>query len=115
MLAASPEQNGNEESHDRAEADPPRKREHREPARLNIQLRTEDTGDAIRQATQYRNDNEADNHCDDVAEIVAAALGKNSAEKDPEQRAIRVAENSQRNRDDPHIGMHNHEIGSNRF
>ena len=81
---------------------------------MSIQLRTEDTGDAIRQATQYRNDNEADNHCHDVAEIVAAAFGKNSAEKDPEQRAICVTEDSQRNRDDPHIGMHNHEIGSNR-
>jgi hypothetical protein len=55
-------------------------------------LRTEDTGDAIRQPTQYRNDNEADNHCDDVAKIVAAAFGKNSAEKDPEQRAICVTE-----------------------
>src|SRR5882762_5356185 len=88
MFVAGTEQNRHTKREDGAEADPPRKREHREPARLSIQLRTEDTGDAIRQATQYRNDNEADNHCDDVAEIVAAAFGENSAEKDPEQRAI---------------------------
>src|SRR5207247_9820015 len=105
MLAASPEQNGDEESDDRPEADPPRKREHREPARLSIQLRTEDTGDAIRQATQYRNDNEADDHGDDVAEIVAETFGKNSAEKDPEQRPICVTEDSQCNRSDTPGGM----------
>src|SRR6267378_3992257 len=114
MLTPSSEQNRDKKRDDGAEADPPRKREHREPARLSIQLRTEDTGDAIRQPTQYRDDDEADDHSDDVSKIVAAAFGKNSAEKDPEQRAISVTEDSQRNRDDPHIGMHNHEIGSGR-
>ena len=71
-------------------------------------------GDTIRQATQNRDDNKANNHCDDVAEIVSAAFGKYSAKKDPEQRAIGVAEDSQAHRDDPHIGMHDHEIRSNR-
>src|SRR6266403_2576839 len=84
MLATSPEQNRNAKRDDGAEADPPRKCEHREPAWLSIQLRTEDTGDAIRQPTQYRNNDETDDHRDDVAEVIAAALGKNSAEKNPE-------------------------------
>jgi len=85
MLAARSEQDRHGKRDDGAEADPPRKCGHREPAWLSIQLRTEDTGDAIRQPTQYRDDDEADDHSDDVSEIVAAAFGKNSAEKDPEQ------------------------------
>ena len=42
---------------------------------LGINFAAEDSGDVVRQTAQNRDDDEADNHRDDVAEIVAARFG----------------------------------------
>ncbi len=75
MFATGPEQNGDEESHDRAEADPPRKFHHGQPARLGIKFAVEDSSNLVRQTAQNRDDDETDNHREDVAEIVSARFG----------------------------------------
>ena len=104
MLATGSEQNRHAKRHDCAEADPPGK--FHAPGASSVEYTDcapKMLGDAVRQTAQYRDDDEADNHGDDVAEIVAAAFGKHSAEKNPEQRAIGVTEIPEHNRDDPHI------------
>ena len=75
MLAAGSEQNGDEEGHDRAEADPPRKFHDGQPGRLGIKFAAENSGDVVRQAAQNRDNDKADNHRDDIAEVVAARFG----------------------------------------
>ena len=45
------------------------------PGRLGIRVCSENSRDVVRQAAQNRDDDEADDHGDDVAEIVAARFG----------------------------------------
>src|SRR5438552_8419637 len=112
MLAAGLEQNRQRKSDDGAETNPPGKFDHRQPRRLRVELAPEKSGDVVGQTTQDRDNDEADNHVDDVAAVVAAALGNNSAEKNTKQRAVRVTKNPQHDRYDPHVGVNDDEIRS---
>src|SRR5438552_2619489 len=112
MLAAGPEKNRHAKGDDSAEADPPWKFHHRQPAWLGIKFAAKNSGDVVGKTTQDRNDYKADDHGNNVAEVVAALPGENSAEKDPEQRAISVAENSEHDRNDADVRMHDNQVGS---
>ena len=71
---------------------------------MGVKFAAKDASDVVRQTAQNRDHDETDDHRNDVAEVVAAPFSQNSTEKDSKQRAI--TEDSQRNRNDPHIGMH---------
>ena len=71
MLATSPEQDRHTKSDDRSKANPPGKCQYRQPTRLLVELRAENTGDAIGQSAQDRDDDEAGDHGNDVAGVVA--------------------------------------------
>jgi hypothetical protein len=50
---------------------------------LGVKFAAEDSSDVVRQTAQNCDHDEADDHRNNVAEIVAAPLGENSPEKDP--------------------------------
>ena len=81
MFAARPEKNRYRESDDCSETNPPGKFHYREPARLRVELCAKDIREAIGKPAQDCDDDEADDHGDDVAEIVATSLSEHSAEK----------------------------------
>ena len=66
-------------------------------------LLPKDSRDVVRQSAQDRDDDKARDHGDDVAAIVPARLGKHSAKKHTEKRAVGVAENPEHDRDDADI------------
>ena len=76
---ASSEQNRHGKRDDCAEANPPGKCHHRQPARLRVQLTAEQAGDVVRKTTQNRDDDEAQDHRDDVSHVVTAPLGEHPA------------------------------------
>src|SRR5439155_27132944 len=114
MLAASLEQNRDTKRDNGSEADPPGEYQHREPARLHISSRSEKPRDIVRQPAQNCDHDEADDHGEDVAKIIAASPGEYSAYKDAQERAIRISEAAENDRDDTHIRMHNDQIRSRR-
>src|SRR5262245_55817256 len=110
MFGAGLEKDRHAKRDDGAEAYPPGKFHQREPPRLRVKFAAEDAGDVVGQTAQDCNDYEANDHRENVTKIVAAAFGKNSAEKYTKQRTVSVAENSKHDRNDAHIGMDDHEI-----
>src|SRR2546423_15571240 len=109
-LAVRPEKNCHQKSDDRSEADPPREFHYWEPAWLFVKFRANQGRDLIRQSAQDRHDDEAADHGDDVAAVVPARLGQHAPEKDAEDRAVGVPANSEHDRDDADVGMHDDEI-----
>jgi hypothetical protein len=81
MLAASPEQNRHKKGDNRSETNPPREFHYRQPVRLRVKARPKYPGDVVWQSAQDRDYDEADDHGDNIAAIVAASFGENSAEK----------------------------------
>src|SRR5439155_27247507 len=79
MVALSPEQDGHAKRDDCAEANPPGKFHYRKPARLRISGRSEKPRDIVRQPAQNCDHDEADDHGEDVAKIIAAFPGEYSA------------------------------------
>jgi len=75
MFAAGPEKNRHKKRDDGAETDPPWKCQYRKPTRLLVELRAENTGDAIGQSAQDGDDGKANDHGNDVAAIVPARPG----------------------------------------
>src|ERR1700746_3438487 len=102
MFATRLEKDRHAKRDDSSEAYPPGKFHHRQPARLRVQFAAKYAGDLVRQTAQDCHDHEADDHRENITKIVAAAFGKNPAEKNTKQRAVGITENSQRNWDDPH-------------
>src|SRR6266516_5024003 len=114
MLAAGSEQNRHTKRDNGSEADPPGEYQDGQPARLRVSSRSEKSGDAVRQTAQDGDNDETDNHGEDVSKIIAASLCEYSAEKNTQERPVSVTKNSEHDRDDPHIGMHDHKIGGGR-
>src|SRR5581483_1075901 len=81
MLALRPEKNRHRKSDDCSEANPPREFHQRQPAWLFVKLCAEDARDVVRQSAQDGDDDEADDHGDDVAAIIATSFGENAAEE----------------------------------
>ena len=81
MLAGRPEKNCHRKSDDCSEANPPREFHYRQPVRLRVKARPKYPGDVVWQSAQDRDYDEADDHGDNIAAIVAASFGENSAEK----------------------------------
>ena len=110
MVGAGPEQNRHKKRDHRAEADPPGKFHQGQPVRLGVKFCAEDSGDAVWQSAQDRDNDEADDHRHDVANIVTAAFAEHSAQEYAEKRAVGVAENSEDYWDDAHFRMDNHDV-----
>src|ERR1700720_2383606 len=103
MRATSPEKNRHEKRNDASEADPPRKFHRREPWRIDVGNLAEQSRDSVRQIAQDRNDDEANDHGDDVATIVAARFGEHAGEENSEDRAVGVTINPEHDRNDAHV------------
>ena len=110
MAACGSEKDRDEKGHDRAEEDPPGKFHEREPVGLLVEFRVENVGNLIRQAAQDRDDDEAGDHGEDVAPVVAASSRQHSGEKDTEERSVGVSKNAEHDRDDSDVGVDDHEI-----
>src|SRR5437870_3792622 len=110
MLAASLEQDCHAKCDNGSEANPPGEFHYREPARLRISSRSEKPRDIVRQSAQNCDHDEADDHGEDVAKIIAASPGEYSAKKDAEERAISVSEDAEDDRDNTHIRMHDDQV-----
>src|SRR5207249_843139 len=81
----------------------PWKFHHRQPARLRVELAAENSGDVVRQTAQNCDDDKADDHRNDVAEIIASGFSQHAGKKNAEHRAVGVTVNSQNDWDDPYI------------
>ena len=64
-------------------------------------------GNPLKIATQ----DEAEDHGEDVPEIVAPIFRQHSGKEDAKERAVGVAKNSEHDRDDPDVGMNDDEVG----
>src|SRR5713226_9320828 len=102
-LAGCPEKNGHGKRDDCSETNPPREFHHRQPARLWVKLCAEDAGDRVGQSAEDSDDDEADDHGKNVAEIITAPFREHAAQKYAEKRAVSVPENAEHDRDDPHF------------
>src|SRR5262249_3013800 len=112
MFTSRPETNRHAKCHDGTETDPPGEFHDRQPARLAVKFGTTDPSNGVWQATQDGNDHKPNDHRDDVTDIITAPLRQHAGEENTEQRSISVAKNTEHDRNDPDIGMHNHQIGS---
>src|SRR5436190_12570721 len=79
MLVARFEQHRDRKRDDCAEANPPRKCHHRQPAGLRVQLTAHEPGDVVWETAQNGHDDEPCDHRDDISEVVAASPRKHPA------------------------------------
>ena len=114
MLASSLEENRHGKRDDGPEADPPRPLDRRKPGWLDVCDLPENSGNRIEQIADDRDEKKAGDHSNDISGVIAALFGKNSAEENPKQWPVRVSKNAQDDRDDPHVRMDDHQIGSRR-
>src|SRR5437773_11315541 len=103
MFATSLEQNRYAKGDDGAEANPPGKFHHRQPARLRVELAAENSGDVVRQTAQNCDDDKADDHREHVAEIIASGFGQHAGKKHAEHRAVGVTVHFQNDWDATYI------------
>src|SRR4029078_3277253 len=110
MLAPCFEQHRDGKRDDGAEANPPGKFHHRQPAWLRVQLTAEQASNIVRQTAQDRDNNEAYDHRDDVSQVVAASFSEHPTQENAEQRSVRVAEYPEHDWDDAYFRMHDDEV-----
>src|SRR5438046_9196209 len=103
MLAASPEKNRHRKSDDCSEASPPGKFHGWKPGGFDVSNFAEQSRDRIQEIAQDRDDDEAGNHGDDVAAIIAARFRKHAGQENAEHRTVGVTTNSDPHTDDYQI------------
>src|SRR4051794_3443647 len=106
VAALGPEQDRDAEGHNRSEEDPPGKFHDGQPIGLRVILSAKEVGDLVRQAAKDRDRNEAEDHGENVTEIVSTPLRQHPCEEDAEKRTIGISKNTQDDRDNSHVGIH---------
>src|SRR5438552_4313555 len=110
MFAVSPEKNRHRKSDDGSETDPPGKFHGGQPIRLHVSDTPENSGDPVQQIANDGNEEKADDHCENIAQIAAASLSEHSTKKHAKEWTVGVSENAQNNWENANVGMKNKKI-----